>query len=96
MNARQKAKHFKRLYEALGATKINTTIIAEPELKHYKAQFVMSNREILGSALNLAEIEELVTGKLLSELKPVIKDSIVSETAPYMIGTRYSVDIWVK
>lgn len=95
MNARQKAKHYKRLYEALGATKINPTIVATPELKHYKAQVVIphSDHEAFGLASNL---EELVTGKLLSELEPVIKDSIVGETDPYLMGTRYSVDIWVK
>lgn len=93
MNARQKAKHYKKLYESLGATKINPTIIARPELKHYKAEVVMPYRQTEGLPSNL---EEYVTAKLLSEVEPVIKDSIVSETDPYMMGTRFSIDIWVR
>lgn len=94
MNARQKAKHYKRLYEALGATKINPTIIGTRDLKHYKAEIVMPNRDVLDRPSNL---EGIVTAKLLSELEPVIKSSIVSETNPYDIdATRYSVDIWVR
>ena len=83
MNARQKAKHFKRLYEVLGATKINPTIIAEPELKHYKAEFILSYYDH-GMFRSPSNLEELVTGKLLSELEPVIKDSIVGEEDPYI------------
>lgn len=97
MNARQKAKHFKRLYEALGATKINPNIIAGPELKHYKAEFIMPNREVFELGLNFKEnLEELITGKLLSNLEPVIKDCIVSERDQYIDATRFSIDIWLK
>lgn len=95
MNARQKAKHYKKLYETLGATKINPNIIARPELTHYKAQVILSHydHEMFGSPSNL---EEYVTTKLLSELEPVIKDSIVGETDQYINATRFSIDIWVK
>lgn len=95
MNARQKAKHYKRLYEALGATKINPTIIETHDLKHYKAEVLMPYRDL--EAFGLASsLEEFVTGKLLSELEPVIKDSIVSETDPYRDSVRFSIDIWLK
>lgn len=94
MNARQKAKHYKRLYEALGATKINPTIIETHDLKHYKAEVLMPYRDVLDRPSNL---DGYIIAKLLSELEPVIKDSIVSETDPYHIDdTRYSIDIWVR
>ena len=97
MNARQKAKHFKRLYEALGATKINPTIIGTHDLKHYKAEFIMPNREVFDLGLNFKEnLEELITGKLLSELEPAIKDCIVSESDQYIDATRFSIDNWVR
>lgn len=93
MNARQKAKHYKRLYESLGATKINPTIIAGPELKHYKAEVMMPHRDVLDRPSNL---DGYVIGKLLSELEPVINGSIISEEDKYADATRYSIDIWVK
>ena len=84
MNNRQKAKHFKCLYE-MGLAKKPRVTFQYIRPQHYKAQCVM-----------MCEDSELAVKKLMQSIEPIVMDNMKIETSDFTNAKTYSVDIWME
>ena len=96
MNTRQKAKHYKRLFE-------ETKLLPNPKVtvtlpKHYKAQH-MEYRGYADSFYTQGFgkiLEESEIDILLSQIRPFIKQNAKVERDKYTGNYIYTVDIWLE
>ena len=92
MNLRQKAKHFKRLYEE-GLPKKPYPVIHETHsAKHYKAHYMIDEREIACSE-QPELLESEIVNSIIRELRPAIQDRLKAEKDPYSNKVIYSLDV---
>ena len=95
MNLRQKAKHFKKLYES-GLPKKPYPIIHEThESRHYKVQFAAHEVEIACAQSDTSLYKTMVVNGILEELRPIIRENLKQERDFYIGKIIYSLDIWV-
>lgn len=95
MNNRQKAKHFKRLYEKiLAQTVYSNKKIVYPtgQLDHYRSEVMMSSNDILALGDRL---DEIVYTKLISDFDPILAPYITSRRDDLTDAMRFSLDIWL-
>lgn len=85
MNNRQKAKHFKRLYEIGFPKKPYPIEFQYVGLKHYKAQCV-----------TMCEDAELAVKKLMKSIEPMIAENMRIELNDFTNVSTYSVDVWME
>ena len=90
MNARQKAKHFKRLYEEALPKKPYPVVYKTISPKHYRIQQLM-DRDIVYLQDNPQLLKTHIENRILQELRPLIWDNLITEKDRY----RYSLDIWM-
>ena len=96
MNLRQKAKRFKRLYEETLRKHTECHVVHEHILpKHYKAQLLISQRDIIDFQDNPQLLKTYAINRILQELEPLVSDHIVTERDSYMDGYRCTLDIWI-
>lgn len=89
MNNRQKAKHFKQLYERTLPTKI----VIE-DLDHFRAQVLLSPEQI---ALRPTEmLKKSVVNRLAEYMKEAIAERMVREQIIEENKIKYSVDVWFR
>lgn len=96
MNARQKAKHFKRLYEETLPKKPYPVVYKYLSPKHYRIQQFMDMRDIAYSQDNPQLLKTHIENRILQELKPLIWDNLKTEKDFYSDKYRYWLDIWVE
>lgn len=96
MNARQKAKHFKRLYEESLSKKPYPVKYTAILPKHYKITQLISAREIVYLQHRPSLLKAHIENKILHDLKPLIWDHFKIEKDPYSGEYRYWLDIWVE
>ena len=94
MNNRQKAKHWKRLYEEALPKKPYPVVYQTILPKHYRIQQLM-DRDIAYSQDNPELLKTHIENRILQELRPLIWDNLITEKDRYMNKYRYSLDIWM-
>lgn len=87
MNNRQKAKHFKRLYEMGLPKKPYPIKITHTSLKHYKTQTVTEQWDDVPMYI--------IEDKLVQNLREVLKENIKVENDIYDRNV-YSLDVWME
>ena len=87
MNNRQKAKHFKRLYEMGLPKKPYPVVYEHVDLQHYKAQTVTERWD----EVPMYVIED----KLVQNIREILKENIKIEHDIYDRNV-YSLDIWTE
>jgi len=89
MNARQKAKHFKRLYEESLPQRPYPVIYKTLPLQHLKAEYL---------AKDLKEpteiMEKAIADILLQKFRPIVQDNMQKEFLGEYGYWRYSIDLW--
>lgn len=93
MNARQKAKHFKRLYEEALTKKPYPVVYKTILPEHYKVQMCMDMRDIENNPHVLLKIH--IENRILQEIRPLIWDNLITEKDRDTNKYRYSLDIWM-
>ncbi len=96
MNARQKAKHFKRLYEESLPKKPYPVVYKTILPRHYRISQLIDARDIAYAQDNPQLLRTHIENRMLQELRPLIWDSLIVEKANYTDKYRYSLDIWMK
>ena len=94
MNARQKAKHFKRLYEESLPKKPYPIVYQTHNNKHYKVRHMVNTRDIVYEQSPTMLQTQILNG-ILRELRPIIWDNLVTEKDIYTDKYIYSLDIWM-
>lgn len=95
MNLRQKAKHFKRLYEESLPQKPYPVVIKTILPKHHRVQLLMDIRDIAYLQDNPQLLKTHIENRILQELRPLIWDNLITEQDTYTCKYRYSLDIWI-
>lgn len=94
MNLRQKAKHFKRLYEESLPQKPYPVVIKTILPKHYRVQLLMDIRDIIYLQDNPQLLKTHIENRILQELRPLIWDNLITEQQD-IYKYRYSLNIWM-
>ena len=94
MNARQKAKKFKKLYEEILPQKPYPVIYKTPSLTHYQISHMIDAKEMIYSPDNSELLRTLIENKILQELRPLIWNNLKKDR--YSDNYRYWLDIWVE
>ena len=95
MNARQKAKHFKRLYEESLPKKPYPVVYKTILPSHYRISQLIDARDIAYAQDNPQLLKTLIENRILQELRPLIWDNLKTEKDFYSDKYRYWLDIWV-
>ena len=95
MNNRQKAKHFKQLYE-MTRPNFRTKLVKYETLplKHYKAQIIITRSEVMGLPEHVEQ--EVIADRLLARLKPLVKSIMYCDRDIERDNYRCTIDLWVK
>ena len=96
MNNRQKAKHFKRLYEQGLPKKPYPVVYQTLPLEHLRACGMFEKREV--DFMNgYPEVLERRAAKLLAQqIEPYIRSRMISEEDVYARSVKFSVDVWME
>ena len=95
MNARQKAKHFKRLYEE--TLKKPYPVVYKALLpKHYRISQMIDARDLAYLQDNPQLLKTHIENRILQEIRPLIWDNLKTEKDSYIGKYRYSLDIWME
>lgn len=98
MNARQKAKHFKKLYEEALSKKIYPIIHEIHEMdgaKHYKVRSMFDEKDIAYAQQTPQLLKTHIENGILRELRPIIWDNLKVEKDLYTNKFIYSLDVWI-
>lgn len=97
MNARQKAKHYKRLYERCKAT-VPIHIVDESKLNHIKAKHMIPKDYLISCCMHdgVEAVRGEIVNNLMYQLKPYIQESMMCETDEYTGNNVYTADIWLR
>ncbi len=94
MNLRQKAKHFKRLYEqTLPKTHLVAAHVISP--KHYSITQMIEAKDIDYLRDN-PQLKTHIENRILQELRPLLWDNLTTERDMYSGKYRYQLDIWLE
>ena len=92
MNARQKAKYYKRLYEESLPKKPYPVVYKTISPKHYRVQQIIDTKDMLD---NPQLIKTLIENSILQKLRPLIWDNIIIEKYEHIDKHNYSLDVWM-
>ena len=95
MNARQKAKHFKRLYEESLPKKPYLVIYQTYSGQHYRIRHAVDCRDIVYAESSPTLLKTHIENGILRELCPLIWDHIKAEKDIESDKVIYSLDIWM-
>lgn len=95
MNARQKAKHFKRLYEEALPKKPYPVVCKTLLPKYYRISQMIDARDIAYLYDNPQLLKTHIENRILRELRPLIWDNLIIEKDKYIDKYRYSLNIWM-
>lgn len=96
MNARQKAKHFKRLYEEALPKKPYPVVYQTLFPKHYIAQYSIDMDYASDACVDSRVLKAVVEDRILHELRPLIWDNLIVEKDIDSRKCRYALDIWLR
>lgn len=95
MNLRQKAKHYKKLYETTLPKKPYPVIYETHSAKHHKVHSTVDEREIADAQQIPQLLKTHIENGILRELRPFIWDKLKAEKDLYTDKIIYSLDIWI-
>lgn len=95
MNNRQKAKHWKRLYEQSLPKKPYPVVYQTILPKHYRISQMIDARDIAYLQDNPQLLRTHIENRMLQELRPLIWDNLIVEKVEYVDKYRHSLDIWM-
>lgn len=95
MNNRQKAKHWKQLYEGIMKEPKPVRIDTLP-LVHYRANCVIPMTNIVIASNDKISSERVVMSQIMNELAPLIKKNIICQQIDDIDALAYSVDLWMR
>lgn len=95
MNARQKAKHFKRLYEESLPKRPYPVIYQTYSGQHYRIRQAVDCREIAYAESSPTPLKTHIENGILREIRPLIWDCIKAEKDIISDKVIYSLDIWM-
>ena len=96
MNNRQKAKHWKQLYELALPKKPYPVVYKTLLPKHYKVQYLIDAREVAYIQQDPHLLKHHIENGVLRELRPLIWDNLKAEKDIYTDKYRYTLDVWVE
>lgn len=94
MNLRQKAKHYKKLYETIIPKKPYPVVYVERGAKHYKVHTFALEKEIEFADKEPLRFKYNIVNAIMRELKPYIWDNLIVERDKYTGGATFTLDIW--
>ena len=95
MNNRQKAKHWKQLYEGI-LKKPKPVKIECPPLVHYRANCEIPMTNIAIASNDKILCERMIMSQLMNELIPLVKKNIICQHRDEVDALVYSIDLWMK
>lgn len=95
MNLRQKAKHYKRLYETTLPKKPYPVKYETHSAKHHRVHSTVDEREIADAQQIPQLLKTHIENGILRELRPFIWDKLKAEKDLYTDKIIYSLDIWI-
>jgi len=95
MNARQKAKHFKRLYEEALPKKPYPVVYKTILPRHYRVQQLIDRDDMVYLQDKPQLLKTHIENRILQELRPLIWDNLITEKDRDTNKYRYSLDIWM-
>lgn len=95
MNARQKAKHFKRLYEEALPKKPYPVVYKTILPMHYRISQLIDAKDIAYVQDNPQLLKTHIENRILQEIRPLIWDNLKTKKDPYSDKYRYWLDICV-
>jgi hypothetical protein len=95
MNARQKAKHFKRLYEMSLPTKPYPIVFETHKDRHFRASFMLDARDVVYRQENPTFLKQHIENRILQEIRPIIWDNLKTEKDKYTDNMIYTLDFWI-
>ena len=95
MNLRQKAKHFKKLYEDVLPTKPYPVIYETRGTKHYRVCNMVDEKDIAYAQQTPQLLKTHIENGILRELRPIIWDNLKAEKDLYTDKIIYSLDVWI-
>lgn len=94
MNNRQKAKHFKKLYESL-IKKPAPIVIEYVSLQHYGCEYsIPIDTRML--EYNPELLQDQVTQHFINEYKDIFKKNIETKENPYTGRLEYELHVWLR
>ena len=96
MNLRQKAKHFKRLYEEALPKRPYPVVIKTWQPKHYKVtkSIAKENHTFYGPEM-FDHLRDHIISDMTRQLKTIVSDHVKTQENRDMNTIEYSMDIWV-
>jgi hypothetical protein len=94
MNARQKAKHFKRLYEET-LPKKPYPVVYKTLCEHHRILAMIDARDIAYLQDNPQLLKTHIENRILQGLRPLIWDNLKTEKDKCLDKYIYSLDIWM-
>lgn len=95
MNNRQKAKHFKQLYERMLATKPYPVNFESHKLDHLRIKQSIPKQEVCETVFPQLLVES-VTRQMVNRLSEALKDRIVVQDNEKYNTYECTLDIWVE
>lgn len=95
MNLRQKAKHFKKLYEE-GLPKKPYPVIRETySVKHRRVRVAIDKIETVYGEQRPQMLQSHIENEILKAIRPIIWDNLIAEQDPYTGKIIYTLDLWM-
>ena len=95
MNARQKAKHFKKLYEDALPKKPYPVIYETHSATHYRVCNMVDERDIVYAQQTPQLLKTHIENGILREMRPLIWERLKAEKDIYSDKVIYSLDFWI-
>lgn len=96
MNNRQKAKHWKQLYESMLAKTAPPMKIVHQELRHYRAETLVEKKDCCGIEIPPEIVMYNASRRLLKQMRDVVQANMIAEKETITQKIKYSVDVWFE
>lgn len=96
MNLRQKAKHFKRLYEEALPRKPYPVVIKTAHNKHFRARYTLDHTDMRYGIDNPGLLKAHIENRILNDLRPIIWDNLIVERDEKADKYIYTLDVFIE
>ena len=95
MNARQKAKRYKKLYEEA----LHRSALVEyqtKDLKHYRIRKRIDFMDLIYVRSDEGAVRAYIENGILNEMRPFVTENLIAEKDEFDDGVIYTFDFWVR
>lgn len=96
MNNRQKAKHWRKLYEQQLPKKPYPVVYQHILPTHYRLEYLIDPRELYSSINDQQLIKTHIENEMMRKLRPLVWDHLKAQQDIYKGMIRYSLDVWME